>query len=121
MCVNAGDCSLPLDGCMETWMLLENACPPSHSCLLSMQYIRQKDKAMFDALVSLPCTLQKVHYRRANPVHMVYRRPHIAVDDCGEIKYAFQGCRSPTFTAHTRAYSHTHTSVHSLQTHVYCL
>jgi hypothetical protein len=35
----------------------------------------------------VPATLQKIHYHRDVPVHMVYRRPHIAVNLYGDVRY----------------------------------
>ncbi len=54
-----------------------------------VQYLRARQPALFAALASLPATLQKVHYKRERPVHMVYRRPHVALDNVGHITGLF--------------------------------
>lgn len=45
-----------------------------------LEELKRKYPVHFDSLVSIPATFQKIHYERQNPTHMVYRRPHIAVD-----------------------------------------
>ena len=39
----------------------------------------------FATLTTIPATFQKVHYERGRPVHMVYRKPHIELNEEGEI------------------------------------
>jgi hypothetical protein len=39
-------------------------------------------------LAVLHPTLQ-VHYKRANPVHLVYRRPHVSLDNLGRVNGLF--------------------------------
>jgi alpha-ketoglutarate-dependent taurine dioxygenase len=43
------------------------------------EVLRRRDPAAFDVLTRVPATFEKVHYDRPAPVHMTYRRPHIAV------------------------------------------
>jgi hypothetical protein len=57
--------------------------------LMWSQYLRARQPALFSALASLPCTLEKVHYKRERPVHMVYRRPHVALDNVGHVTGLF--------------------------------
>ena len=41
--------------------------------------LREVDPRAFVALATVPVTLQKIHYKREHPAHMVYRRPALAV------------------------------------------
>jgi gamma-butyrobetaine dioxygenase len=44
---------------------------------------RDRDPEAFRVMASTPATLQKVHYKRAQPAHIVSQRPHITVDSLG--------------------------------------
>lgn len=39
----------------------------------------------FRTLTRIPATFQKIHYKRDNPVHMKYQRPHIVLNNNDEI------------------------------------
>lgn len=41
--------------------------------------LRVRHPRHFLALLNLPATFQKVHYERARPAHLLYRRPHLSV------------------------------------------
>lgn len=56
--------------------------------------LRTTNPAAFDTLTQVPATFQKIHYDRAEPVHLVYRRPHIAVNHAGDVVSVFW---SPAF------------------------
>ena len=53
------------------------------------QYLRHEKPEIFHTLATVPHTLQKIHYHRDYPVHMVYRRPHIALSSYGDISSIF--------------------------------
>lgn len=49
------------------------------------QLFRQRQPKHFETLCRVPATLQKIHTKRAVPVHIVYQRPHIDVNSRGEV------------------------------------
>jgi gamma-butyrobetaine dioxygenase len=51
--------------------------------------LRHLDPPAFHTLTQVPATFQKIHYDRPEPVHMVYRRPHVAVNGGGEVVGVF--------------------------------
>jgi hypothetical protein len=51
--------------------------------------MRAHHPELFRALVTIPATFQKIHYKRSQPVHMVYRRPHLALDSNSNIRYCW--------------------------------
>lgn len=56
------------------------------------EYVRSVSPSLFHTLATVPCTLQKIHYNRDVPVHMVYRRPHVSLNSCGDIRCAANSC-----------------------------
>lgn len=49
----------------------------------------EEEPAHFSSLATLPATFMKEHYARERPVHMRYRRPHIALNTSGDIVGCF--------------------------------
>ena len=47
--------------------------------------LRVVDPEAFHVLTKVPATFQKIHYDRPEPVHLVYRRPHISVNNAGDV------------------------------------
>ena len=47
--------------------------------------LRLVDPEAFHVLTKVPATFQKIHYDRPEPVHLVYRRPHISVNNAGDV------------------------------------
>mmetsp|Transcript_69604 Transcript_69604/g.112930 ORF Transcript_69604/g.112930 Transcript_69604/m.112930 type:complete len:246 (-) Transcript_69604:6-743(-) len=47
--------------------------------------LRSTNPDAFKTLTEIPATFQKIHYDRAEPVHLVYRRPHISLNNDGEV------------------------------------
>lgn len=50
--------------------------------------LRRADPRAFVTLATVPVTLQKVHYAREEPAHMIYRRPAISVAAPAAMGYA---------------------------------
>lgn len=51
--------------------------------------LKQQEPEAFATLCRVPCTFQKDHMSRSNPVVMKYKRPHISVNSEGEVIAAF--------------------------------
>jgi hypothetical protein len=56
-----------------------------HDVVAAADALREVNPRAFVTLATVPLTLQKVHYRRSQPAHMVYRRPMIAVESEGAL------------------------------------
>jgi len=80
---------LQLLHCLRFDESIEGGATTFVDAVAAAEALRATNPAAFDTLTQVPATFQKIHYDRPDPVHLVYRRPHIAVNHAGDVVGVF--------------------------------
>jgi gamma-butyrobetaine dioxygenase len=50
-----------------------------------VEKFQQEFPKYFDILTKIPATFQKIHFHRSRPVCMIFKRPHIVLNNRGQV------------------------------------